>query len=345
MKNFALAVIWLFILAGTAAAQQSLPASIRDHYLNMPPVAERNLAGLQFAPYSADHWYKGNIHCHSNTDGERMPRHADSTPAGVIKWYASHGYDFVALTDHNYFHRDLAAPPGILYIPSEEITTSKYHMNGIGTSGYIRPLFDAPKVQAYQAGADAVAAQGGVMQVNHPITPLGYVYPEDLLALKGVNLFEVYNMQPGSYKALGEPLWDNLLTRGAVWWGTATDDGHFFGPVRPVGISDPPGGGFVMVDAPELSRDAIVAALRAGHFYASTGVLVKSYRVTAEAIEVEAAQCADCRIDFIGAQGKVLASQAASRASYQVTGKELYVRARLTDRQGALALMQPVFYR
>ncbi|MEK9571371.1 MAG: phosphotransferase, partial [Paracoccaceae bacterium] len=44
---------------------------------------------------------------------------------------------------------------------------------------------------------------------------------------------------------------------------TATDDSHFDLPDF--------AGGWVMVAAPELSQDAIVAALKAGHHYSSTG--------------------------------------------------------------------------
>lgn len=333
-----------FLVAGPALALRSLPAEVRDRYLKMPEPAEHNLAGLAFAPYSASHWYKGNIHCHSNTDGERMPRHGDGPPEATLQWYADHGYDFVALTDHNYFHAGLVAPPGLLYIPGEEITTARYHLNGLGLTRYIRPLFNGDKLAAYQHGADAVAAQGGVAQLNHPITPLAFVYPEDFLALRGIALFEVYNMQPGNYRALGEPLWDNVLTRGAVWWGTATDDGHFFRK-NPPPIADPPGGGFVMVDAPALTAPAILAALREGHFYASTGTLIEKYVVSAEGIEVLVKGPKDCRIEFIGAQGKILAVSSGDHAFYRPKGDELYVRTRVTDPQGRLALMQPVFYR
>src|ERR1041385_6337438 len=41
-------------------------------------------------------WYKGNTHTHTlNSDG-------DSTPDEVVRWYRSHGYQFLVLTDHNY---------------------------------------------------------------------------------------------------------------------------------------------------------------------------------------------------------------------------------------------------
>lgn len=40
-------------------------------------------------------WYKGNLHTHSYwSDG-------DDYPEMIMKWYKDHGYDFVALSDHN----------------------------------------------------------------------------------------------------------------------------------------------------------------------------------------------------------------------------------------------------
>ncbi|WP_228691324.1 histidinol-phosphatase [Lunatimonas sp.] len=42
-------------------------------------------------------WYKGNLHTHSYwSDGDEFPEI-------IMDWYKSHGYHFVALTDHNIF--------------------------------------------------------------------------------------------------------------------------------------------------------------------------------------------------------------------------------------------------
>jgi hypothetical protein len=45
-------------------------------------------------------WYKGNLHTHTYwSDGDEFPEM-------VLDWYKSHGYDFVALSDHNTIARD-----------------------------------------------------------------------------------------------------------------------------------------------------------------------------------------------------------------------------------------------
>ena len=59
-------------------------------------------------------WLRGNLHTHTlESDG-------DSTPAEVVQWYASHGYDFLAITDHDKI--TVIASDAIVLIPGEEVT-------------------------------------------------------------------------------------------------------------------------------------------------------------------------------------------------------------------------------
>src|SRR5581483_12014677 len=45
--------------------------------------------------HAAPRWWKGNIHTHTFwSDG-------DDFPEMVAEWYRTHGYNFLALTDHN----------------------------------------------------------------------------------------------------------------------------------------------------------------------------------------------------------------------------------------------------
>src|SRR4030095_549524 len=52
-----------------------------------------------FAPAQvAPRWWKGNLHTHSLwSDG-------DDYPEMVVDWYKTHGYDFLAISDHNVLH-------------------------------------------------------------------------------------------------------------------------------------------------------------------------------------------------------------------------------------------------
>src|SRR4051794_15819916 len=91
-------------------------------------------------------------------------------------------------------------------------------------------------------------------------------------------------------------------------------------------------------------------------FYASTGVVLDSYEVSASGIRIglndrthhlgwssPGANPQLYRTEFIGKDGKLLKSDESLTPSYQFTGKELYVRARITSSDAQTAWTQPVF--
>jgi hypothetical protein len=113
-----------------------------------------------------------------------------------------------------------------------------------------------------------------------------------------------------------------------------------------------PGRGWVMVRATELSAAAIFAALERGDFYASTGVDIADYQVTARSMTVTVASFSRSkyRIQFIGKGGQVLKEiqpdtsfrGSVPPATYEFKGDEGYVRARVIESNGKMAWMQPV---
>src|SRR5690348_5712770 len=72
-------------------------APVRYH-LPMPRFVLLLLSSLLLCsplPAQEKHWYKGNLHTHTLwSDG-------DGFPEMVADWYKSHGYNFLALSDHN----------------------------------------------------------------------------------------------------------------------------------------------------------------------------------------------------------------------------------------------------
>ena len=87
---------------------------------------------------------------------------------------------------------------------------------------------------------------------------------------------EIYNAHYGRrHLVYSDPnplytdIWDSLLSRGLRLWGFANDDSH-----------DPPdyGSTRTMACVKDLSACSLLAALKAGRFYASTGLLLESIR-------------------------------------------------------------------
>ena len=322
-------------------------------------------------------WYRGNTHAHTTNSDGNMP------PAHVARWYRDNGYDFLVITDHEHvtdvtpLNAELGDGGRFLVMSGEEITQQvadpahpdkrrHAHLVAIGLQSVILPLGERriatgmTIAQTYDRNVTAVKAAGAIAQVNHPNFRWS-VAPDDMAALPDSTLFEVWNGHPwvnnlGGTDARGrrslstEALWDTLLTRGTLLFGVASDDSHAF---RPEDLGNPgatrPGVAWVMVRADTLSAAAIMAALRAGRFYSTTGIGLADYHANSQEVVLQLAPPAGPGDDrrylttFIGQGGRVLAEVSGPFARYAVRGGEGYVRARVTDSNGRRLWTQPMW--
>jgi hypothetical protein len=168
-------------------------------------------------------------------------------------------------------------------------------------------------------------------------------------------------------------------------FGIATDDSHHYhAESGNLQHSSLPGRGWTMVRARHLTPESLIRAIKQGDMYASTGVTLNEIRYDAESgvveLEIEPDGDAVFTTDFIGTPldynpmseprknkegqeirstrkyssdiGKIFATVKGLNPSYQLTGKELYVRAVVTsdahhknpsfDHQHLQAWTQPV---
>lgn len=297
-------------------------------------------------------WYKGNLHTHTlNSDG-------DSTPHEVATWYREHGYQFLVLSDHNY----LTDPAGLnaihaareqfLLMAGEEVTDAfekkPIHINAYNPSRLIDPQHGASVSATIQNNVNEIRRASAIPSLNHP--NFGWaVTVDDMLAVKDLGLFEVYNGHPavnndggGGFASLDE-MWDALLTKGQKLYGIAVDDAHNF---KRFGreVSNP-GRGWIQVRASSLSPDALVSAIRQGDFYASSGVKIRDIQTSDSEyrIDIETEPWEKATTYFIGGNGAVLAKSFDRTAAYRYKGSERYVRARVESSSGAKAWTQPAF--
>lgn len=305
------------------------------------------------SPSGPGHWYKGNTHTHTlNSDG-------DSTPDAVATWYREHGYRFLVLSDHNVLtnvdglNAIHGASEQFLVIKGEEVSDrfgdKPIHVNGLDVSGPVAPQHGSSVLDVVQRTVDAIRSAGGVPHINHP--NFGWaITADDLKAVRNDRLFEIYNghHQVNNLGGGGVPgmeeVWDRILSSGKLIYGLADDDAHVF--KQPGNPNVPgPGRGWVFVRAERLAPRPIVEALEKGDFYASTGVELSDYQVTPKSITITIKPNADSkyRVQFIGRNGSVLREAIASPASYDFTGDELYVRAKVLESNGRVAWTQPVW--
>lgn len=278
------------------------------------------------------------------------------------------------------FRKMFEEPNRFLLIPSEEITdlhlTAPVHLNATNLRELIQPQGGSNVLEVMQNNVNAVLDQrkrtGQWMfpHLNHPNFGWG-VTAEELMRVKGERFFEVYNGHPSVHNegdathAGTERMWDILLTwRLAVLdldpiFGIAVDDSHNYHAIGP--DKSNAGRGWVMVRAPRLVPDEIIAAMEAGEFYASSGVRLKEVRRSKGEyrIEIEPEKGATYTTQFFGTRkgfdrtnepvraangealrvthryskdvGEVLAEVKGATATYTLKGDEIYVRAKIVS--------------
>ena len=292
-------------------------------------------------------WYKGNLHTHTiNSDG-------DSAPDAVARWYKEHRYQFLALTDHNYFtdpqglNSFFAASDRFLLITGEEVTSgfrdAPVHVNAFGLRSTIEPAFGPGILETVQANVDRIRDAASIPSLNHPFYRWA-IEPDVFRQIRDMRLFEVFNGIADTNDEWDlEAMWDDALSSGSEIYGIAVDDAHEFkqfGPER-----SNPGRGWVEVRASELSQDAILSALEKGDFYASTGVRLEILERRNAGIAIRIAATGDEKFltRFVGKGGRELDRAIGPEASYKLKPGDGYVRATVVDSTGRRAWVQPVF--
>ena len=302
----------------------------------------------------AQRWYKGNTHTHTTySDG-------DSPPEVVVDWYAEHGYDFLFLTDHNAIipddHLARLERNGLAIWQGEEVTMAAVHVNGLGVRETILPKQPGSsarerevvesRVERIRWAVEQIRAQAGVAHINHP-NYLWTLTIDDLMDAGDFGLMEVANGH-NLVNNLGdeehpstEELWDHLLTANRQVWGVASDDAHHF--QRWGDNFSNPGRGWLQVEADSDRMTDILEGIRAGRFYASSGLELARYEADRSAVRLELAGNT-AHFDLIGSGGEVLDRAEGSTARFAIS-QNLggYVRVRATDLVGRQLWTQPLF--
>ncbi len=269
---------------------------------------------------------------------------------------------------HEYRHL-LERAEEFLLITSEEVSDQvagkPVHINAANIRQTIQPLGGATVREAIENNLRAILEQEKLFGIevlphlNHPNFGYAVTY-EDLASVMSEKFFEVYNGHP-SVNHLGdeqhpsvERMWDlanhlrvNKLGGDPIF-GIAVDDSHeYFG--RP---GSRPGRGWVMVRAVYLTPESLIRALKAGDFYASSGVLLDDISWSTETntltIRIAPQDHATYRTDFIVIAkdadgegiGKVAFSSEEMTCSYPLAEGETIVRAVITS---SLPVRDPVF--
>jgi hypothetical protein len=341
-------------------------------------------------------WYKGNTHTHTlNTDGDSSPidvvrfyreqgynflilsDHDSITPTDGLN-------AIFATSETNTTDRTALPFRPFLLIPGEEVTDAfipeppdadpkfrdlgrkEIHLIAMDPSQPVARQKGSSVADTLQRDVDAIRRAGGVPIVNHP----NYVWSLSAADLKGLRhapLLEIWNghMQTnnlgGGDKPSAEAMWDEVLTAGGTMFGVAADDAHFFKTPPLPAAPSAPGRAWIMVRSDRFTKEALLAAMERGDFYASTGVELAEYSANARGVLLKISAQAQNRYRelFIGREGLVLREVPVTPAlpegattlgavrqspvvSYDFRGDEGYVRVKIVDSNGLMAWTQPV---
>lgn len=274
-------------------------------------------------------WYRGNTHTHATFSDEND---TNDVPE-IASWYEQAGYNFLVLSEHNdhlkekkiFSHDELSHPPIFLMISGNELSNSRHHL-AFGINYYIGDE------TSLQDGVEKTIAAGGIPILNHPQSPVEKA--ADILAIKGLNHMEIANGGRPNDIPASEVLWDSLLSlpNGRLIYAVGADDNHY--------NKENVGRAWIMVRAPDLTKEAIMENFRKGNYYVSNGVILKDYQADNRTITISSMNGDTIR--FLGKFGTVLRTIAGKNGTYKINGDELYVRAKVTG-EGKSAWTQPVF--
>lgn len=284
----------------------------------------------QIPTKNGGYWYRGNTHTHARFSDENDKNDVPE----IASWYEKAGYNFLLLSEHNdhlsekkvFCHDEASHPPLFIMICGLELSESRHH-TAFGIDRFIGGE------KSLQDGVNKTLYAGGVPILNHPQDPV--VRAADFIATKGLNHLEIVNGGRLKDTPATEMLWDSILSApdGRRVFAVASDDNHY----KEANV----GRGWIMVNARSLTKDDIEENIRSGNFYATTGVILNDFSVNNKSASVSS-QNGDSII-FIGRNGKTLKIISGDSGTYNMTGNELYVRAKIINTDGKMAWTQPVF--
>lgn len=241
-------------------------------------------------------WYKGDLHCHtyhSDAAGSPETLHDAARQAGL---------DFLAVADHNtttqrrYFHP--ASSADLVFVRAMEITTEHGHANVFGVDDWID--FRIGRPSDAHAVAAAVHDRGGLLSINHdkPDIPWSHDWPE-------ADLMEVWQHPWLAWNWVSLGRWQARLAAGLRLPLVGGSDWHQPADLRPegpFGLARPT----TVLQLPELSEDAILAALKAGRGFVTESPRGPHLELTLGGAPMGATGRGRAELRVLGAAGDLL---------------------------------------
>lgn len=275
------------------------------------------------------------------------------------------GVEITVVRDHINVHQNYINLPDVIPFVKGGPLSKEIKDNTLNETGIMRR-------NTAEVSAMAAAMKRSVMlTLNHPQWVYWDIQPQFLIDNPDIRFFEVcnngsaYAPHPGAERVTLDSFWDAVnafrsLRGEPLLFGIGSDDTHHYINCTPEQrIAD----AWVMVRAKSLTPDALLAAMSAGDFYASTGVFLEEVAFQRSNrtlhVRVQAAPGVTYRIHFITTKrgfdqtvrmvecppekdrtarripvysediGRTVKSVDGIEASCQMASDDLYIRARI----------------
>jgi len=283
----------------------------------------------------APHWYRGNTHIHSTVSDGGL------NFVELAALYRSAGYDFLCRTDHwkaSHAQADTNHYP-LLWLDGIELdgldeTGQMYHIVCLGL------LHNLQRGMGLEAAVRSAHEQGALCIMAHPHWCANTLGDAARLGLDGV---EIYNhvCRWLNGKGDGAPYWTAAMETNPQSLGFAVDDCHL-GP-------DHPGwnGGWVMVNAPELTQESIMENIRSGNYYSTCGPEFHSITLDGNTLHLQTSGVQFIRLVGPASHGYRVGNfkgELLTEASFTIPADWEYVYVDIEDNQGRRAWTNHLFH-
>jgi hypothetical protein len=220
-------------------------------------------------------WFKGAPHIHTTASDGGM------TISEIAGLYASVQYDFMFITDHRIASdvcRTETSTPLLLLdgieVDGNDNTGMFFHAVCLGK------ICGITGEENFEEAMQKARAQGAILILAHPHACGNSLEDANRWNFDGV---ELYNHTSHWLKGKGDGgvYWEAMLGKNPATLGFASDDAHL--------SEGHPGwnGGWIVVNAHDLSENSILAAIKQGNFYSSCGPDFSSIEVDGRFINIE----------------------------------------------------------
>ncbi|MCX5200589.1 CehA/McbA family metallohydrolase [Streptomyces sp. NBC_00237] len=249
---------WHIALAPYTVAPQGLPYSVTITLTPGPTApTPRPVHPPSRAEGRGRAWYRGDCHLHSvHSDGRR-------TPAEIAALARAAGLDFITTTEHNtpssHAHWGGLWGDDLLILTGEEATTRNGHVLALGTDpGTHTDWRYRARDQRFPRFAREIRKAGGIVVPAHPhANCLGCGWQ---FGFGDADAVEVWNGPYTPDDEVSVQMWDKSLMHGGRWTPAMGNSDAHRDPDR---VGHPQ----TVVLADDLSREALLAGIRAGRSY------------------------------------------------------------------------------